>query len=264
MRATTASCAGCVQRGMGQTTPFSGSGSRNAAEDDPRPNILQMNTEGLTENKISVIEQLTYKNKAFIIVLQETHCTTAEKLVIPNFSLAKSVLSRNHGLATFVHERLEWSPVVVVRRRRKIQDRQRLQTSTLATRPNQHPDVPTPQSVRWRLQLPACQLGLQHPRTVRAWTPGQHPTTLDCCTTQRKQPVSSLAVGTSATTQTWPSRVSARTADRGQTRPRKVPEVTTSALPHNATKIPGSCPQRSGEALELSQGRLEALLLSHR
>ena len=70
-----------------------------------------MNTEGLTADKISVIEQLAYKNKAFIIVLRETHCTTADKLVIPNFSLAGSVQSRNHGLATFVHERLEWSLV---------------------------------------------------------------------------------------------------------------------------------------------------------
>jgi len=62
---------------------FSGRGSRNAAEDDPRHNILQLNTEGLTANKISVIKQLAYKNKAFIIVLQETHCTTADKLVTP-------------------------------------------------------------------------------------------------------------------------------------------------------------------------------------
>jgi len=31
--------------------------------------------------------------------------------MIPNFSLAVSVLSRNHGLATFVHEWLEWSLV---------------------------------------------------------------------------------------------------------------------------------------------------------
>jgi len=92
---------------MGQTTPSSGCGSRNAAEDDPRPNIHQLNIEGLTENKISVIEQLPYKNKAFIIVLQETNCTTADKLMIPNFSLAGSILSRNHGLVTFVHERLE-------------------------------------------------------------------------------------------------------------------------------------------------------------
>ena len=79
--------------------------------DDPRPNIFQLNTEGVTDNKISVIEQLAYKNKAFIIVLQETHCITADKIVILNFSLAGSILSRNHGLATFVHERLEWSLV---------------------------------------------------------------------------------------------------------------------------------------------------------
>ena len=82
-----------------------------AAEMLPRPNILQLNTKGLTGRTISVIEQLVYKNKAFIIVLQATHCTTANKLVIPNFSLAGSVLSRNHGLATFVYERLEWSLV---------------------------------------------------------------------------------------------------------------------------------------------------------
>ena len=72
---------------------------------------MQLITERLTASKISVIEQLAYKNKAFIIVLQETHCTAADKLLIPNFSLAESVLSRNHGLATFVHEWLEWSLV---------------------------------------------------------------------------------------------------------------------------------------------------------
>jgi len=68
---------------VGQTTPFSGRGSRNAAEDDPRPNILQLNTDGLTANKVSVIEQPASKNMAFTIVLQETHCITADKLVIP-------------------------------------------------------------------------------------------------------------------------------------------------------------------------------------
>ena len=73
-----------------------------------------------------------------------------------------------------------------MRGRRRLQDRQRLQTSTLATHSYDHPDVPTPQSVNCRLQLPARQLGLQHLRTVRAWTPGQHPTTLDYCTTQKE------------------------------------------------------------------------------
>ena len=52
-----------------------------------------------------------------------------------------------------------------------IQDRQRLQTSTLATHSNDHPDVPTPQSIRWRLQLPVRQLGLQH-NIPRRWEPG--------------------------------------------------------------------------------------------
>ena len=44
---------------------------------------------------MSLIAQLEYKNKALIIVLKETPCTTADKLVIPKFSLAGSVLSRN-------------------------------------------------------------------------------------------------------------------------------------------------------------------------
>ena len=60
---------------------------------------------------------------------------------------------------------------VVVRRRCRIQDRQRLQTSTLATHSNDHPDVPTPQSARWWLQLPARELGLQH-NIPRRWEPG--------------------------------------------------------------------------------------------
>jgi len=72
--------------------------------------------------------------------------------VIPNFSLAGPVLSRNHGLATFVHERLEWSLVdqsseqsdwVVVRRRRRMQDHYRPQTSTLAIRTYSHTNIPT-------------------------------------------------------------------------------------------------------------------------
>ena len=78
LRATATARTGCVRHGVGHQTPFSGRGSRNAAE-DLRPNILQLNTVGLTADKISV-RQLAYKNKAFVIVLQETHCTTAESL----------------------------------------------------------------------------------------------------------------------------------------------------------------------------------------
>jgi len=50
-RATTASRAGCVRHGMGHVTPFSWRRSRNAAEDEPRTNILQLNTEGLLQTR---------------------------------------------------------------------------------------------------------------------------------------------------------------------------------------------------------------------
>jgi len=110
-RATTAPCAKYFQHGLGRNMPISGRGSRNAAQDDPTPSIIQLNTEGLTASKITIVEHLAYKNKAFIIILPEIQCATADKLVIPNLSLAGSVLSRKHGLATFDHERLEWSRV---------------------------------------------------------------------------------------------------------------------------------------------------------
>jgi len=47
-RATTATRTGRVQHGVGHKTPFSGRCSRNAAE-DPRLNILQLDTEGLMQ-----------------------------------------------------------------------------------------------------------------------------------------------------------------------------------------------------------------------
>ncbi|KAJ8411106.1 hypothetical protein AAFF_G00181410 [Aldrovandia affinis] len=65
-----------------------------------QPRILQLNTEGLTASKISVIEKLAYTFKALVILLQETHCVSADKLVLQNFALAGSILSRKYGLAT--------------------------------------------------------------------------------------------------------------------------------------------------------------------
>jgi len=190
MRATTATRTGCVGHGVRHKTPFSGRGRRNAAE-DPRPNILQMNTEGLTADKISVIEQLAYKNKAFIIFLQETHCETADKLVNPNFSLAGSVLSRNHGLATFVHERLEWSLVdqspeqsetewfcVDVARYKTINvykpPRLRFTPTAIPTFP--HPTL----YVDDLTANMSTGVTTKHLLTVKAWTTGQHQTTLVC------------------------------------------------------------------------------------
>ena len=74
-----------------------------------RPTILQLNIKGLTASKINVLHHLAMQSEAIVILLQETHCTDAEKLVLPNYQLAGSCLSRKHGLATFVHERLRYT-----------------------------------------------------------------------------------------------------------------------------------------------------------
>ena len=59
--------------------------------------------------KMNVLHHLAMQSEALVILLQETHCTDAEKLVLPNYQLAGSSLSRKHGLATFVHERLRYT-----------------------------------------------------------------------------------------------------------------------------------------------------------
>ena len=58
---------------------------------------------------MNVLHHLVMQSEALVILLQETHCTDAEKLVLPNYQLAGSSLSRKHGLATFVHERLRYT-----------------------------------------------------------------------------------------------------------------------------------------------------------
>ena len=49
---------------------------------------------------MKVPQHLAMQSEALVILLQETHCTDAEKLVLPNYQLAGSSLSRKHGLAT--------------------------------------------------------------------------------------------------------------------------------------------------------------------
>ena len=74
-----------------------------------RPIILQLNIEGLTANKMNVLHHLAMQSEALVILLQDTHCTNAEKLVLPNYQLAGSSLSRKHGLAMFVYDRLRYT-----------------------------------------------------------------------------------------------------------------------------------------------------------
>ena len=99
-----------------QQTSFSGRGndrvklpfSGHIANKFRRPTILQLNIEGLTASKMNVLHHLAMQSEALVILLLETHCTDAEKLVLPNYQLAGSSLSRKHGLVTFVHERLRY------------------------------------------------------------------------------------------------------------------------------------------------------------
>ena len=85
-------------------TPFSGRLVKYL-----QPAVIQLNIEGTTASKISMVERLAHKTEALVILLQETHCTCIDKLVISNFALAGSIPSRKHGLTSFVHESLSWT-----------------------------------------------------------------------------------------------------------------------------------------------------------
>ena len=107
-----------VQRGSAnRQTSFSGRGNAciklpflgHIANKFQRPTILQLNIERLTASKMNVLYHLAMQSKTLVFVLQVTHCIDAEKLVLPNYQLAKSFLKRKHGLATFVHERLRYT-----------------------------------------------------------------------------------------------------------------------------------------------------------
>ena len=69
---------------------------------------MQLNIEGLTASKMNVLHHLAVQYEALVILLQETHCSCADKLTVPGFALAGSFLSRKHGLAAFIHDRLKW------------------------------------------------------------------------------------------------------------------------------------------------------------
>ena len=106
-----------VQHGsVSRQTSFSGWGnawikrtfSGHIANKFQKPTILRLNIEGLTASKMNVLH-LALESETLVILLQETHCTDAEKLVLLNYQRAGSSLSRKHGPATFVDERLRYT-----------------------------------------------------------------------------------------------------------------------------------------------------------
>ena len=94
-------------------TPFSGRGdvplSGHTVNKFRRRAVLQLNIEDLTASKMNVLHHLAVQYEALVILLREINCTCADKLTILGFALAGSSLSRKHGLATFVHDRIKWT-----------------------------------------------------------------------------------------------------------------------------------------------------------
>ena len=84
-----------VQGPANQQTSFSGRDDECVAHKLPfsghiikkfrGPSILQLNIDGLTASKMNVFHHLAIQLEAFIILLQETHCISAEKLVLSNY-----------------------------------------------------------------------------------------------------------------------------------------------------------------------------------
>jgi len=250
---------------VGRKTPFSGRGSRNAAE-DTRPNILQLNTEGLTANKISVIE-LAYKNKAPVgDPLQNCRQTSDSQLFASWVSPEQEprpchFCPRAFGMVTGRSVSRTIRDWVVVHRRCRIQDHQRLQTSTFAIHTNGHPDIPIPPSVCWWLQVLTCQLGLQQNISWR-WQPEllgniQQPWTA----AWSKGNTQFLLSPMERRPQSGPGL---RESRPGQTCPRKVPAFITSDLPHNATKTQRLLPTAIRWSVVTSARLIGSLLLSHR
>ena len=90
-------------------TPFSGRGnvSKRIVNKFRKPAIPQLNIEGLTASKMSVLWHLAAQRESLVILLQETHSTSAQRSALPDYQLAGFSLSRKHGLATFAHKRLK-------------------------------------------------------------------------------------------------------------------------------------------------------------
>ena len=161
---------------------------------------------------MSVLRHLALQCEALVILLQETHCTSVERLDLPSYHLAGFSLSRKHRLATFVHERLkrilidqspptleiEWVCVDVDNY--KIVNvykppSTRMQASDL-------PAFPIPASMlatsTATMLTGAIIITIQ---MVNAWLAGPVPTTSPCYIAPRRPPVSTLAAGKQTPTQ---------------------------------------------------------------
>ena len=69
--------------------------------------VLQLNANANFE----IIRQLADSNQVAVVLVQETHRTTDDNLIIAGYVLAGSIPSKHHGMATFVKTGITWSAV---------------------------------------------------------------------------------------------------------------------------------------------------------
>ena len=222
---------------------------------------------------MSIPYHLAAQCEIFVILLQETHCTSAQRLVLPDYQLA-GFSSRKHGLATFVYERLKWtlfdqSPptsetvwlCVDVDGYKIVNVYKppiRLQVSDL-------PVFPCPclytsncncQHVDWDYDANSadgkCLVGwanannlvlLHNPKDAASFHSGRW-------NTSTNQDLAFVSIDSDS-----------RLPDRHL---RKIPKVSTSILAYYSTQVCSSCTKQACKAMELPQGHVEPLYYSHK
>ena len=178
--------------------------------------ILQINVEGLlTIAKLDVLEQIAIKNKATVVLLQETHKENNAALKLPGFTLAGRTKSKHHGLATFIQDGVPWTPagqcsdaaevecIATKVRETTVVNVYKLSQSRLEQASLLDAPVPTCTPATSTVGTPT---GFTRPPTKMAspWQNG-HPPPMQCsCSTQRYPTRSSQGAGTSRPTQIWP------------------------------------------------------------
>jgi len=68
--------------------------------------ILQINVEGWTSAKGEVLQRVSFEEKATLILVQETHQTTPDRLKLSEYTLVDYIPGKHHGIATFVSKRV--------------------------------------------------------------------------------------------------------------------------------------------------------------
>ena len=73
--------------------------------------MLQLNVEGLTRAKSTIIEHILHTHQTTAILLQETCINDSTRLKIPGFILAAYTENDINGIATFVKNTAKWKAI---------------------------------------------------------------------------------------------------------------------------------------------------------